>query len=62
MKTNGVAVSNSAVVTLLRSTASVSSSLSGKVAGSASLNLERLARAVKWRFMIEGDGGTETPY
>jgi subtilisin family serine protease len=62
MKSNNFTVSNSGVALLLRTSATANSALSGKVAGSVTLNLERLARAVKWRYLIEGDGGTETPY
>ena len=58
-KSNNLTVSNADVVSLLQSSALTNTGLNNKIKNNASLNLERLARSVRWKYLIEDDGGTE---
>ncbi len=59
LKSQNLTVNNAAVVSALRSSATLNGALHGKIMGSSALNVDRLGRTVKWRYMIESDGGTE---
>jgi hypothetical protein len=62
LRTEGLIPSNATVTSLIRSSARSNPDLLSEVQGGATLDLDRLGRSVKWRYLIENDGGTESPF
>lgn len=59
LKTQNVSLTPAQIVDLLRSSARSNSSLTSYFENGAMLDLDGLARVIRFRYMIESDGGTE---
>lgn len=62
LKSEGVTFTNQDVVNLLKSTARINSALTSSFVNGGALDLDRLGRSLKARYLIEVDGGTESPF
>jgi subtilisin family serine protease len=62
LKTEGLIPSNATVTSLIRSSSRSNPDLLPEVQSGAALDLDRLGRTVKWRYLIENDAGTESPF
>lgn len=62
VKSQGSSIPNSDVINVLKLTARANSDLNSFFRGGAALDLDRLGRYMKARYLIETDGGTESPF
>ncbi len=58
-KSEGLSLTSAQVIDLILGSARIESSLTTKFKSGRILDLERLARAVKWKLLVDSDGGTE---
>lgn len=61
IKSEGLAVNNAQVANLVVSTARPETVLQGWIKDGKAVDLSRLGRTMNWRYLIDGDGGTENP-